>query len=475
MKKLMAIAVLGTLGASVQAQTQSVPELQNALAQAQKAATDAQLAAKQAQAALAQVQQALATRDAQISTTTATSTRPATADARATEITSRAAETPESSARGDIGDLFDPLGPKSTGPGGLVYHRGGDTVRLYGLIDLSISRQTNADTAGHTLNDMPVAWFSGNRWGIEGEHLLSDTNGLKAIFKLESEFETPTGDMDTPGVLFNRDAWLGLESPTLGRLTAGRQNTLAREFSKIYGDAYGSAGVTYDEGGYSNNNDFKQFIFYSGSATGTRYDKGIVWKKAFGNIMAGVGYQVGGVPGNTREGSTKSLGLAYNGGDLNVAGFYNTAVVDEFTHTSYSIGGNYKIGKVRVNAGYVHYTAEQPVNLGDRHDNAYTVSAKYAPVGRLDYELGWQTMNASNAAVDSNGYVLNAFADTAFSKAAATGKRKTWYTSVFYHFDKQTELYVASDYLTTDGGYKAAQAHGADSQFQLATGMRFRF
>ncbi|MFD2270239.1 porin [Undibacterium arcticum] len=128
--------------------------------------------------------------------------------------------------------------------------------------------------------------------------------------------------MDSPGVLFNRDAWLGVESKSLGKLTFGRQNTLAREFSKIYGDPYGTAGVTLEEGGYSNNNNFKQLIFYSGSATGTRYDKGVVWKKKeFGNIVAGVGYQFGGVPGDFSQGSTKSLGLAYNGGAANISGF----------------------------------------------------------------------------------------------------------------------------------------------------------
>lgn len=461
MKKLMAIAVLGTLGVAAQAQAQSVQELQDALSKAQQAAADAQLAAKQAQQALAQVQQAMVAHDAHTAPVDGTASR-ATA---ATGPTTASAESDRQS---------DPLAASSAGSG-LVYRRGGDVVRLYGLIDLSMSRKTNADASGHTQNDMSVAWFSGNRWGLEGEHLLPNTDGLKAIFKLESEYELPTGSMDTPGVLFNRDAWLGLESPTLGRLTFGRQNTLAREFSKIYGDAYGSAGVTYDEGGYTNNNNFKQFIFYSGSATGTRYDKGIVWKKSYGKLMAGLAYQVGGEPGNNREGSTKSVALAYNGGDLNVSGFYNTAVVNDFTHTSYSVGGNYKIGQFRVNAGYVHYTAEQPAALGDRHDNAYTISAKFTPGGHFDYELGWQTMNATNAAVNGGGYVLNAYADTSGAKATATGKRKTVYGSVFYHFDKRTELYLASDYLSTDGSYKAAQAHGADSQFELATGLRFRF
>lgn len=358
---------------------------------------------------------------------------------------------------------------------GLIYQKDGDKVKLYGLIDLSLSSKTNANTKGNRLTDMPVAWFSGNRWGIEGEHALKDTGGLSVIFRLESEYELPTGDMDTPGVLFNRDAWMGVQSKSMGKLTLGRQNTLAREFSKIYGDPYGSAGVTLTEGGYTNNNDFKQLIFYSGSATGTRYDKGIVWKKEFGKVVAGLGYQMGGVPGDFSNGSTKSFGLAYNGGVVNVSGFYNTANVNDFTHKSYSVGGNYKIGIVRLNVGYISYKADQPLAIGNRADKAYTLSAKFKPEGKFDYELGWQTMNATNAAVNGSGYVLNAYANTATATATSTGKRKTWYGSMFYHFDKRTELYLALDKLNTDGTYHAAQANGFMSQNEVAAGMRFKF
>lgn len=439
-KKLMAIAILGALAGTTQAQ--SVQDLQQALVQAQKAAADAQKAAQQAQEALAQIQQATV----------------------AAKEATQAAQAAQSS-----GTVTQPAGE------GLVYKNGGDSVKLYGLIDLSLSNKNNADKAGNSQSDMPVAWFSGNRWGIEGEHALKDTNGLKAIFKLESEYELPTGNMDSPGVLFNRDAWLGMQSDAMGKLTLGRQNTLAREFSKIYGDPYGSAGVTLEEGGYTNNNNFKQLIFYSGSATGTRYDKGIVWKKEFGNIVAGVGYQVGGVPGDFSMGSTKSVGLAYNGGVANVAGFYNSANVNGFTHSSYSIGGNYTFGPVRLNAGYISYKADQPLAIGNRSDKAYTLSAKFAPGGSFDYELGWQTMNADNAAVNGSGYVLNAYANTGNATKTATGKRKTWYGSVFYHFDKRTELYFALDRLNTDGTYLASQANGFTSQNEVAVGMRFKF
>ncbi|MDP9109625.1 MAG: porin, partial [Pseudomonadota bacterium] len=169
------------------------------------------------------------------------------------------------------------------------------------------------------------------------------------------------------------------------------------------------------------------------------------------------------------------LGLGYNAGPFNVASFYNTANVNGFTHKTYSLGGNVQVGLVRLNAGYFDYKAEQPAAVGDRHDKAYTVSAKFTPPGKFDYELGWQTMNATNAAVNGAGYVINAYANTGNATASATGKRRTWYGSAFYHLDKRTELYLALDRLNTDGTYLASQANGFTSQAEYAAGMRFKF
>src|SRR5258708_22373893 len=127
------------------------------------------------------------------------------------------------------------------------------------------------------------------RWGLYGSTVISPDSNLKLIARLESEFELPTGDMDTPGVLFNRDAWMGFQSDELGKVTVGRQDTLGRDFSAIWGDVYSKGKVTTDEGNYTNNNNVSQLIFYSGGGYGasgagdTRLDNGIVWKKAFSN------------------------------------------------------------------------------------------------------------------------------------------------------------------------------------------------
>ncbi len=441
---LTAIAIAaGTIAGTAHAQV-TTEQLQQALAQAQQAAERAQAAAAAAQAALAQVQ------------------AQAAAQARA-------------AAQATVSET-------ETAGQGRTFGSGANLVTVYGLLDVTLSNVNHVNAAGDSRTSYHNApWLSGSRWGITGSHALG-AGGLKAIFRLESEFVTNTGEEDAAGILFGRDAWAGFESDALGKLSFGRQNALGRDFAAGYLDPYGSAKASTNEGGGTNTNNFKQMIFYAGSATGTRYDRGLVWKKDFNNgLVAGLGYQFGGVAGSFATGSTKSAALAYNGGQFNVAGFVNSANVAGLTHNSSSIGGNYTFGMVRANAGYFHYTADQGVGgaAGRRTDNAWTLSTNIAPAGsKIDYQLGYQVMSANHAGITGSGAsanVLNAYADTSAVAATATGKRKTFYVSSIYHFDRQTEVYVAADHLTMTDGYRQKSAAGFLNQNEVGIGLRFRF
>jgi predicted porin len=381
----------------------------------------------------------------------------------------------------------------------------GTDVRLYGLLEASFAYQTNQTKDGKSTVGMEVSWFSGNRWGLEGGTVLDKESGSKFIFKLESEYELPTGNMDTGSVLFNRDAWVGFQSETYGKLTVGRQNTLPRDFAQNWGDAYGTADVTLNEGGWTNNNNFKQLIFYTGGGSGahgqgdTRLDNGIVWKKKFENgLVLGAAYAFsdgngpggpngsGSVPGaGFDNGSVQSLAAAWNHGNFNISGFYNHTDVLEraafgdsttkgLSHQSAGIGGNVQFGIVRWNVGYIYYTAEQGA-VGTRTDNAVTTSIKITPPGKVDYELGWQNMFADNAALNSGGSTFNAYQDASGATKTGTGTRMTTYGSVMYHPVKNLDLYVAGDWLKTTDGYSAAQANGHNEAVEVVTGARYKF
>ncbi len=353
-----------------------------------------------------------------------------------------------------------------------------DTVTLYGLIDATLSDLSNSNAKGDHKRGFQTAWMSGNRWGITGRHGIFD-NKVGVIFKLESEFDYQTGEEDTPGVLFNRDAWVGFQSEALGKLTFGRQNAIARDYTGIYGDPYGSSRVTLEEGGYTNVNNFKQLIFYAASATGTRVDRGAVWKKEFGPFVAGLQYAFGtSNVGDFQKGSTETAAFGFNApGDLfHLAGFYNHFNVNDLVHKAWSLGGNVQLGPlVRLNTGYYKYDSEQGGGVGKRKDHAWTVSAKLSPGASFDYELGYQIIHAANAGVNSSGFILTPYADAAGVKSTATGDKKTLYGSVFYHFDRRAEVYLAADYMKLTDGYKLAVTNGHNSQVEVGVGVRMRF
>ena len=355
-----------------------------------------------------------------------------------------------------------------------------DTVTLYGLIDATISDISNANATGAHKRSTQTAWLSGDRWGITGRHSITPKDDMAVIFKLESEYDFQTGEEDTPGVLFNRDAWVGFQSAALGKITLGRQNAPARDFTGIYGDPYTGARVGLEEGGYTNVNNFKQLIFYAASATGTRLDRGLVWKKEWGPLVTGVAYQFGGIPGDFQKGSTETIALGYNGpGDVfHLAGFYNHFNVGDLVTKAWSFGGNVQLGPVvRLNAGYYKYDAEQGAGnaAGNRRDHAWTVSTKIAPAGPWEFDLGYQVITAVNAGVNGAGNVLTPYADASGVTKTANGDKKTAYGSVFYHFDRRAEVYLVSDYMKLSDGYHLAVTNGHDKQVEVGVGLRVRF
>ena len=419
------------------------------------------------------------------------------------------AETPPSLRKDQNGNILGVLNNPV-----MLYSDQRTSVHLYGLLEGTIGAATNQNALNQTAVGFQTVWFSGNRWGIDADHALDGgVPGLKLISKLESEFELPSGAFDTPGVIFNRDAWIGFYADDLGKLTFGRQNTLTRDFTQTWGDAYGTPNVTLKEGGYTNVNNFKQFIFYSADPGGTRSDSSIVWKKQLGEhwvvgAMYGFGFQGvggsaanigGGLPGDFLGGSSEAVSVAYNGlgigpGKLSVNINYdrgnphsmvtNTSLVDQ----AVLVGGDYVVGIWKLNGGYVHYTGQQGLNnsLGLRVDNSWTVSGSVLMAPRTELALGYVNMSGRNAAFSLGGVTLNPFlADATLATATASGSKRTVFGSIMYHADRQTDFYVAADYMKVGGGWVVGDAQGndnlygvgrpANSELEVVTGVRFKF
>jgi predicted porin len=398
-----------------------------------------------------------------------------------------------------------PIDPLSSA--NLVYARGNSSATLYGLIEPSLSYTNHATPSGGTVSGYQTSWFSGNRLGFDFQHVLNGSTGLKVITKLESEFELPTGNMDTANVFWNRDAWAGIYSDDLGKLTFGRQNTLTRDFTNNWGDPYGAAETSLREGGYTNVNNFKQLIFYSGGPNSTRYNSAIEWKKKWDDhLITGLAYKFGSggaggsgdvgnggsIPGDFSNGTGEAASVAYNrielgGANMNLNLSYDRANVSHLIEQSWLVGGNVTSGPFRFNAGFIHFTAQQGVDnvAGTRTDNSWTTSMSYLGVDRIEFALGYQEMKGKHAGFNGGGTILSPFGNTAGVTTVGDGAKKTLYGSIMYHWDRQLDLYVAADYFKTTGDWVVGDAQGTgmkfgkgqpfDSQTEIAVGGRFKF
>jgi hypothetical protein len=163
--------------------------------------------------------------------------------------------------------------------------------------------------------------------------------------------------------------------------------------------------------------------------------------------------------------------------------------VSDLIHQSELLGGNIKYGYFRLNVGYIHYTAQQGFDnrAGTRTDNSWTTSMSFIPGGRMEYDIGFQEMNGDHAGYSTTGshLTLSPFADTSLVTAFANGGKNTLYGSVIFHADKQTLVYLVSDYMRVKGGWRISDALGnggafgasgaADSEVEVGIGAQYKF
>jgi len=98
------------------------------------------------------------------------------------------------------------------------YGNGGDSVRIYGTVDVGIMHTKTDNAPGRWQQQSGGAYTS--KLGFYASEDLG--GGLKAEAKLEAGFNADTGTQQT-SALFNRESWVGLKSTTLGTLRFGNQ------------------------------------------------------------------------------------------------------------------------------------------------------------------------------------------------------------------------------------------------------------
>ncbi|WP_179402480.1 porin [Burkholderia guangdongensis] len=225
------------------------------------------------------------------------------------------------------------------------------SVTLYGVVDMGFEHLTNANAAGQAQNALLSGKWLPSRWGLKGTEDLG--GGMKALFMLENGFNANDGSFSSPGVEFNRSAWVGLSSSTVGTLTLGRQYSVQFDKTLFYDPTlFGAYSILslnlipVQTQRVNNSVKFKSNEYAGFSA----------------EAMYGFGQQL---PGNASAGRYVGAGLEYLSGGFGASASYertngSVGAVDQsgLVDQRWSVAARYDFGPVMVSGGMARITGD---------------------------------------------------------------------------------------------------------------------
>lgn len=237
----------------------------------------------------------------------------------------------------------------------------------YGLIDMAVVREAGGGAGAATKLTSGVS--VGSRLGFKGSEDLGD--GLSAVFVLESGFQGDTGIMGQGGLLFGRQAYVGL-SGNFGTVLIGRQYTPQYRVVAL-ADPFGSGYVA----------DSKNIVATSGNSF-SRMDNAVKYQSP---TVAGVSLELAAAPGEVSGDSAagRQFGgaLAYVAGPLQLrAGYHNrnndTATVKNTENARNAVvAAVYDFGGLQA---HLLYSANQGLNSSVLRNTANPFGRATAPL-----------------------------------------------------------------------------------------------
>jgi predicted porin len=311
---------------------------------------------------------------------------------------------------------------------------------------------------------------SGSRWGLTGGEDLG--GGLKAIFKLENGFNPNTGAARQGGLLFGRQAYVGLSSSSIGTFTLGRQYNAIQDYLAPLDVA--STLTQYATHPYDNDNLNNTFRTNNSVKYATPNFAGFQAEALYG-FSNQTGFA------NNR---TYSLGATYAMGPLNVAASYaylqNPTVAGGAVSgtlaaqriNQWGLGATYAFGPASFGLLYTGslYSAgttagTTPIavanaNGGTVHFNNYEGSFRYQLTPALVLAVGETYTGVRQAGVSGHFWQTNLGAD--------------------YNLSKRTDVYLTGIYQRATDNMKANidGTNGASSgktQTAVVAGIRHKF
>jgi predicted porin len=188
-------------------------------------------------------------------------------------------------------------------------------VTVYGVLDAGLSFE-GGNKAG-SVTKLTGGISSGSRLGFKGTEDLG--GGSTALFVLESGVQADTGASGQGGVLFGRQAFVGIGNTTLGTLTFGRQYA-PHYLAAVMADPFNS-GTSADE---------KNLI--NAVSNGGRLDNSIKYASAvFHGFSADLVYAAGEIAGDASAATSRGAGINYADGPLAVRLTYHDKSNDTAT------------------------------------------------------------------------------------------------------------------------------------------------
>ncbi|WP_442807972.1 porin [Trinickia soli] len=322
------------------------------------------------------------------------------------------------------------------------------SVTLYGAVDDAVTYVNNQKGSSNVYLRQGNLYAS--KFGLQGKEDLG--GGTTAIFDLQNGFDLNTGAFASSGLMFNREAYLGLQNVRFGTLTAGRQYT---PYYTFVGPLTGSAWLTGATGAHPGDID--------GLDTTVRINNALVYTSPnWGGLQASAMYAFGGIAGSTGKGQTYSGALRYVSGPVSLALGYLR--MDNAQQTGgFDPASTGSFGVSALNTGYVsaraiqHLAAAGSYTLGN-----LVLGLSYSNV---EYKSGAQSLFGSTAVFNTYAALASyrftpafdigaGIALTAASKAngiSDAARYQQYSLKEAYHLSKRTTLYALQAYQHASG------------------------
>ncbi|WP_434667415.1 porin [Paraburkholderia sp. A3BS-1L] len=361
-----------------------------------------------------------------------------------------------------------------------------NSVTLYGVVDEGFNYTNNVN--GSKVYELQSGYVQGSRWGLKGTEDLG--GGLKTVFQLENGFDVNNGKLGQGGLMFGRQAYVGLTSERFGTVTLGRQYDSVVDYL-AQTTANGSWGGYLFAHPYDNDNTDNTF----------RVNNTVKYTSpSFSGLQFGGTYSFSNDT-NFANNRQYSVGMQYATGGLLFAAAYLQANNPSATATgAINNGGdeNFVANRLRIFGAGLNYTFGS-ATLGFAYTNTYVVQPLSSGYVGAITPTGGATLSSlrfNNFEVNAKYQITPAFfvgaayTYTRTSFDATSGKlHPVFHTAGLmadYNLSKRTDVYLQGGYQHAGGDktgtvLDVAYVPGADAvsstsnQFVLRAAIRHKF